>query len=76
MTATAISNTHPALDVECNVHGFGALTMTLQIAHAGPYIYFPKIHPHLHKHNSVRLDPYSHPLQIKVLKSIVYFLLR
>ncbi len=35
-------------------------------------INFPKIHFHLHKRNSVRVDPYSHQLIIKVLKLIEY----
>jgi hypothetical protein len=32
----------------------------------------PKINPDLHRHNSVRVDPYAHPQHIKVLKHFVY----
>ena len=28
--------------------------------------------PDLHRHNSVRADPYAHPQHIKVLKHFVY----
>ncbi len=42
------------------------------ITRARPYINFPKIPPHLHKQNSVRVDPYAHPHFIKVLKLILY----
>ncbi len=53
--------------------GFGASTMTLQ-HRLGParYINFLKIHPHLHKRNSVMVDPYAHPQLIKVLKHFAY----
>ena len=59
--------------VGCNLHGFGASTMTLQ-HRSGPalHINFLKIHPHLHKRNSVRVDPYAHPQLIKVLKHFAY----
>ncbi len=33
---------------------------------------FAKIHPHLHRWNSVRVHPYAHPQHIKVLKHFVY----
>ena len=33
---------------------------------------FPKIHPHLHRHNSVRVDPYAHPQHSRVLNHFVY----
>jgi len=46
--------------------------MTLQHRSGPAYINFPKIHPHLHKRNSVRVDPYAHPQLIKVLKHFVY----
>ncbi len=36
------------------------------------YPNFPNIHPDLHRHNSVRMDPYAHLQYIKVLKHIVY----
>ncbi len=58
--------------VGCNLRGFGASTMTLQHCSGLAYINFLKIHPHLHKHNSVRVDPYAHPQLIKVLKHFVY----
>jgi len=47
--------------------------MTLQ-HRSGPalHINFLKIHPHLHKRNSVRVDPYAHPQLIKVLKHFAY----
>ncbi len=32
---------------------------------------FPKIHPHLHMRNSVRVHPYAHPQHIKVLKHFI-----
>ncbi len=32
----------------------------------------PKIHPHLHRCNSVRVHPFAHPRYIKVLKHFVY----
>ncbi len=32
----------------------------------------PKIHPHLHRRNSVRVHPYAHPQLIMVLKHCVY----
>ncbi len=32
----------------------------------------PKIYLHLHKCNSVRVDPYAHPQLIKVLKIYTY----
>ena len=61
------------MDVGCSLQGFGALTMTLQHC-SGPalHINFLKIHPHLHKRNSVRVDPYAHPQLIKVLKHFAY----
>ncbi len=37
-----------------------------------PYLKLPKIHPHLHKYNSVRVHPYVHPQHIKVLKHFLY----
>jgi hypothetical protein len=55
--------------------------VSYNIAWARPYINFhkihlhlhiPQIHPHLHKHTSVRVDPYAHPLLIKVLKHFVH----
>ena len=30
--------------------------------------------PDLHRHNSVRVDPYAHPQHIKVLKHFVYII--
>ncbi len=42
------------------------------IVRAWPYIIFPKIQPHLYKHNSVRVHQYAHPQLIKVLKHFVY----
>ena len=35
----------------------------------------PKFTPYLHRHTSVRVDPYPHPQHIKVLKHFVYMLL-
>ncbi len=35
---------------------------------------FPKIHPHLHRHNSVRVHSCAHPHYIKVLKHFVYMI--
>ncbi len=32
----------------------------------------PKIHPHLHRRNSVKVHPCAHPQYIKVLKHFVY----
>ena len=37
-----------------------------------PYINFAKIPPHLHKRNSVRVDPYAHPQHSNVLKHFTY----
>ena len=56
-----------------NLRGFGASTMTLQHC-SGPalHINFLKIHPDLHKRNSVRVRPYAHPQLITVLKHFVY----
>jgi hypothetical protein len=36
---------------------------------------YPKIHPHLRRHNSVRMHLYANPQHIKVLKDFVYMLL-
>ena len=33
---------------------------------------FPKIHPHLHMRNSVRVHLYAHPQHIKVLKHFTF----
>ncbi len=59
--------------VGCNLCGFGASTMPLQ-HRLGPalHINFLKIHPHLHKRNSVRVDPYAHSQLTKVLKHFAY----
>ncbi len=42
------------------------------ITWAQVYLNFPKINPNLHRHNSVRVDPYAHPQHIKVLKDFFY----
>ena len=53
--------------------GFWASTMTLQ-HHSGSAIpQLSKNHPqHLHRRNSVRLNPCAHPQHAKMLKHIVY----
>ncbi len=40
---------------------------------APPYHNFLKFCPHLHRYNSVSVDPYAHPRHMKVLKHFVYF---
>jgi hypothetical protein len=42
------------------------------ITRAQPYPNFQKFTPALHRHNSVRVDPYAHSQHIKVLKHFVY----
>jgi len=42
------------------------------VAWAPPYPKFPKICPHLHSYNSVRVHPYAHPQHMKVFKHAVY----
>ncbi len=43
-------------------------TISLGLNHVPNFV---KIHPHLHRRNSVRVDPYAHPQYIKVLKHFV-----
>ena len=45
------------------------LTTPLELQHA---LNFPKIHPHLHRWNNVRVHPCAHPQHIKVLTLFVY----
>ena len=45
------------------------LTTSLGLSHVPN---FAKIHPHLHRRNSVRVHPCAHPQYIKVLKHFVY----
>ncbi len=45
------------------------LTTSLGLSHV-PNL--PKIHPHLHRRNSVREHPCAHPQYIQVLKHFVY----
>ena len=45
------------------------ITTSLRLA---PTPIFLKIHPNLHRCNSVRVDPYAHPQHIKVLKHFLY----
>ena len=54
-----------------------ALAVAVAVAVAVAYGFghtpnFPKIHPHLHMRNSVRVHLYAHPQHIKVLKHFVY----
>ncbi len=39
---------------------------------APPYPNFLNFGPHLHRYNSVRVHPYSHPQHMKVLKHLMY----
>ena len=45
------------------------LTTSLGLRHA---LNFPKIHPHMHTWNIVRVHPCAHPQHVKVLKHFVY----
>ena len=45
------------------------LTASFGLSHAPN---FPKIHPHLHRCNSVRVHLYAHPQHIKVLKHFTF----
>ncbi len=45
------------------------LTTSLGLSHVPNFV---KIHPYLHRRNSVRVDPYAHPHYIKALTHFVY----
>ena len=55
------------LDVGCIPWGLEPQPRHYYINQAQPCPIFPKINPHLHKHNNVRVEPYAHPPHFKVM---------
>ncbi len=45
------------------------ITTSLGLSHTPNFL---KYTPNLHRRNSVRVHPYAHPRQIKVIKNFVY----
>ena len=60
------------MDVGCSLKLFVDSTTTPQHHLLSITPKLPKIQPHLHRHTSVRVDPYAHPQHIKILKHFVY----